>query len=304
MNILCTTSSWDAEFPNGLNIIKNPYKRKLTEEDAIYLFKKYQPVALAAGTEPLTGYVLKSSPSIKVISRCGVGLDSIDLEIAYKLGIKVFNTPEAPTIGVAEHTLALALALMKKVTFLDHSLKCGIWQKCSSTLLEGKVAGIIGCGKIGSYVGNLFKAFGCNIICYDPIIKTENRYHHVNSIDELLEQADIISLHLPLNSETKYIIGERQFKLMKPEAFIINTSRGGLIDENALLIALQEETIAGAALDVFEEEPYNGQLIKFEEKIVLTPHVASNAKELRIKMEKETVENIIKGLQQIGLIQV
>lgn len=300
MKILCTTSSFSVDtFPASLQVIRNPYKRRLTEEEVIELIEKYQPIGLCAGVEPLTRKALEQAKSVKVISRCGIGLDSVDLEAAADLGITVYNTPDAPVVSVAEHAMGLMLGLMRHVNVIDAAMRKQEWVKMKGVLLAKKTVGILGCGRIGTYVAKLLSAFGCKLIGYDPYLQ-EHQYCELLPLNDVLKTADIISLHVPHTRETHYMIGAEQFKMMKPSALIINTARGGLIDENALAEALKSGKIAGAALDVFEQEPYKGSLTELPEKTLLTAHIASSAQEARMKMEQETIDNLLKGLKEAG----
>ncbi|HHW00448.1 MAG TPA: phosphoglycerate dehydrogenase [Clostridiaceae bacterium] len=301
MYILTTTSSFSInEFPDGLNVIHNPYKRKLTGDEIKDLIIKYQPVGIIAGVEPLTREVMMAAENLKVISRCGIGIDSVDMKAAGELGIKVTITPEAPMISVAELTIGLILSIIRKITVLDAGIRKGGWKGPKGNLLWGKTVGIIGCGRIGTYVSRLLKAFGCDVIGYDPYIK-EHEICRMVGFEELLEKSDIISLHIPYTDENKNIIGAAQLKQMKPTCLLINAARGGLIDEDALYEALKNGEIAGAALDCFAEEPYSGPLTKLE-NTVLIPHMGSSATEARIMMEKQALDNLIKGLEEFGII--
>ncbi len=300
-NILTTTSSFSInDFPTGLNVIHNPYKRKLTEDEIKGLIAKYQPVGIIAGVEPLTREVLMTAKKLKVISRCGIGVDSVDLKAAEELGIKVTITPEAPMISVAELTIGLILSLIRKINVLDAGIRKGEWKGPKGNLLSGKTVGIIGCGRIGTYVSRLLKAFGCNVIGYDNHVR-EHEVCRIVGFEELLKESDIITLHIPYTEENKNIIGAEQLKKMKPSCLLINAARGGLIDEDALYEALKNGEIAGAALDCFAEEPYKGPLTKLE-NTVLTPHMGSSAIEARIMMEKQALDNLVQGLKEFGII--
>ncbi len=298
MNILITTSSFGIDcFPPGLEVIYNPYKRKLTEEEVKDLIIKYQPIGMIAGVEPLTRDVMMEAKNLKIISRCGIGVDSVDLEAAKELGIKVRITPDAPLISVAEHTLALILSLIKKITLLDSKIRKCEWKGPKTNLVSGKTVGVIGCGRIGTYVSKLLKSFGCLVLGYDPYVKEHNICTMVK-FEELISKSDIITLHLPLDSGTKNIIGLKQLKQMKPTALLVNVARGGLIDEAALHEVLNNKEIAGAALDCFVEEPYNGQLLTLDNTI-LTPHMGSSAIEARSMMEQQAVGNLLEELKKL-----
>ncbi len=296
MKVLCTTSTFSAPFPPGYEVIKNPYKRKLTEEEILLLITETNPDALAAGVEPLTESVMKQGANLKVISRCGSGLDSVDLAAAKELGIQVFNTPDAPVVPVAELTISFILAALRNIHSLDREVRGKKWEKYQGALLNEKTIGIIGCGKIGTYVARILKAFGCNVWGFDVAVSNHESCQ-MTDLTTLFKQSDIISLHVPSNQANYHMIGQEAFDLMKQGVILINTARGGLIDEKVLLKELESGKVRFAALDVFEEEPYGGELLSCKENTLLTPHIASSAKEARKKMEEETVKNLLKGLE-------
>ncbi len=301
MNILTTTSSFSADnFPKELNIVHNPYGRRLTEEEVKELISKYRPIGMIAGVEPLTRDVIMSAEGLQIISRCGVGTDSVDLDAAAERGIRVTITPEAPMVSVAELTLGLILNLIRKINIIDREVKRGEWKGSKGNLLCGKTVGIIGCGRIGTYVSTLLKAFGCKLLGYDPYIDT-HEICEITGFDELIKKSDIITLHIPYTEENKNIIGKKQLDNMKPTALLVNAARGGLVDEDALYKALKNGDIAGAALDCFLEEPYKGPLVDLD-NTVLSPHTGSGAVEARLMMEEQAVENLVKGLKEMGML--
>lgn len=294
-NILVTTSSFRANsFPEGYQVIYNPYKRKLTEEELIGLFREYDPEGMIAGVEPITAKALEAAPSLRVISRCGVGIDSIDVDAVQARHIELRVTAEAPTVSVAELTITLILNLMKKVNLLDRSMRAGGWKGPQGALLEGKRVGIIGCGRIGSRVAKLVRAFDAEPLGCDALVKTHPIMQMV-SLDELLQNCDIITLHAPMCPENFHMIGKRQFGMMKKGAYLLNVARGGLVDEAALLEALQDGTLSGAALDCFETEPYSGPLTQMD-SVILSPHMGTSAAECRLKMENDAILNLLNAL--------
>ena len=296
-NILITTEEFMiTNFPEDFVIRKNPYGRKLTEAEADDLIQRHKPLGMIAGIEPLTRKIMEKAPFLKVISRCGIGLDSVDLKAAAELGIKVTNTPDAPTSAVAELAVALMLSVLRKICLVDKKIKVGEWVRPMGSLLAGKAVGIIGCGRIGSYVARLTTAFGCKVLGYDPYIKNSS-FFAVCGLGTLLREADIVSLHIPHTGENHHLINREKIFAMKSGSVLINTARGGLIDEGALYEALLKGHISGAALDCFENEPYSGQLANLD-NVVLTSHVGSNAKEARIIMERQALDNLIKDLVQ------
>lgn len=296
MKILVTTSSFGKADRTPLDALEakcevklNPYGRKLTTEEFIDLSADADGVI--AGVESITREALEKRPNIRVISRCGVGMDSVDIEACKELGVKVFNTPNAPVRSVAELTVTLLLTLLKNVPNMDRSIKSGGWDKLTGLMLEGKKVGVIGMGRIGRRVAELLSAFGTEI-AYSDVVKLDVDYPYMEK-DALLEWADIVTLHT--SASDGYVIGERELARMKRGAYLVNTSRGKFIDEDALCRALSEKRLAGAALDVYREEPYRGPLTALD-NVVLTPHVASSAKEGRVKMELEAVQNLFEGL--------
>ncbi|MBE6094929.1 MAG: hydroxyacid dehydrogenase [Schwartzia succinivorans] len=297
MKILVTTSSFGKadsmplDFLNRFaDVTLNPYGRKLTTEEFIDLSEGMDGVI--AGVEHITAEALQMRPKLKVISRCGVGMDSLDTEACDRLGIKYFNTPNAPVHSVAELTITVLLNLLKKITVMDTKLKHGDWSKETGYMLEGKKVGIIGFGRIGQRVARLLSAFDAEI-AYSDVRKVSDEYLFMQK-EELLQWADVITIHAS-SCDGEYLIGQQELQRMKPTAFLVNTSRGKFIDEEALYTALQEKKLAGAALDVFSEEPYKGNLCELEQ-VILTPHIASSAKEGRAVMEMEAAKNVLKGL--------
>jgi len=275
---------------NDLTITYNPYGRKLRKDEIVELCQN--AVGIIAGTEPLEADVLEKLPNLKVISRCGTGLDSVDLKAAQRLNIKVLNTPDAPTLAVAELTVGLILNLLRKVSIMDIAIRNGKWEKLMGNLLSQKRVGIIGFGKIGQKVAELLVSLGCDVIHYDIMAVDTRTTSKRVELDELLETSDIISIHI---SSKAQIIGKDEFKKIKKGAWLVNAARGGVIDEAELYGALKDGYLSGAALDGFEQEPYTGQLRELD-NIILTPHIGSYAMESRINMELESAKNLLKGL--------
>jgi len=298
MKVIITTSSFTFEdFPEELDIIHNPYKRTLTESEVSAFIQKEKPDGIIAGVEPLTRTVLKKSPNLKVISRCGSGLDSIDLETAKELGIEVFNTHQEVIQSVSEMTIALSLNLLRHIHVMDSNMKKNKWKKMQGSLISGKTVGIVGCGRIGTKTAMLFKAFDCEIICYDPLLMGNSECQLVD-LSTLLTYSDIISLHLPASSASLGFVDESFLNRMKKSSVLINTARGDHVNDEHLYKALVTDIIRGAAIDVFSEEPYSGILSDplIADKIILTPHISSNTIEGRAEMEKKAVENLILSL--------
>ncbi len=219
------------------------------------------------------------------------------MEAASLLGIKVFNTPYGPTQSVAELTVGLMLDLLRRVTAMDRDVRRGTWKKRMGNLLNGKRVGIIGFGKIGQKVAGLLMPFGvelsyCDICACDCSLPAS-----AMAMDELLPWADIVTLHCSAPQSCGALIRAEELSKMKKGSWLVNASRGGLIDEQALYNALKDGHLAGAALDVFDKEPYSGPLAGLD-NVILTPHIGSYAKEGRIEMEIQAAENLLKGLSE------
>jgi D-3-phosphoglycerate dehydrogenase len=306
--ILVTTSSFDVSlFSNfivktqkPIEVVLNPYKRKLSEQEVSELLTE-DVIGMIAGVEPITENVLNNAKSLKVISRCGVGMDSVNLEAAKKLGIIVTNTPDAPTIPVAELTIAHMLNLLRHLSLVNNEIKNSKWEPKMGALLNGKTVGIIGYGRIGRKVASLVQAFGANILVFDIFPVTSYDKIKQVELNQVLINSDIITLHLPYTIENHHIISTEQFALMKPTALVLNISRGGLINETALLEALQNKRIAGAGIDSFENEPYAGPLCQLP-NVLLTAHMGSYAKEARIIQEQDAVKNLFSHLELMNLL--
>lgn len=304
--ILITTSSFGKHDPQviqmleskGFQVVLNPFRRKLTEKEVGDLLEKHEPVGMIAGIEPLTQSVLEQAQSLKAVSRCGIGLDSVDLQAAKQKNIVVTNTPDAPTVAVAELTFGMIISLLRGIHLSNAKIHNGEWFRPYGQLLHGKTVGIIGCGRIGSYLASLLQSFGCTILGCDPACPVNENFTLVDG-EEILKESDIVTLHIPYSSTTHHFINKARIGMMKDGAYLINAARGGLIDEDALYEALKNKKIAGAALDCFEEEPYTGKF-KDLDNILMTGHIGSYARESRILMEKEAVENLLRSLNITG----
>lgn len=252
----------------------------------------------------LNANVIKNLKKCKLIVRYGIGCDNVDLKAAADAGIYVCNAPSYGVYDVAEHAMSLLLACSKRLGYLDSLVRNGIWdveQMGKSRRLEGKTIGFLGFGKIARCVCARTNAFGMKPIVYDPYIdpKCLEEYKAQSvGFDEVLELSDYITLHMPLSDSTKHIIGKSQFEKMKNDAVIINTSRGALIDEVALIDALESGQISGAGLDVFENESnkIDKRILKMQ-NVVLTPHVAWNTFEAVVALHQEVTDNVMRFLQ-------
>jgi D-3-phosphoglycerate dehydrogenase len=250
-------------------------------------------IAIRSGTQ-LTAEILEGQTRLKAIVRAGVGVDNIDVAAATRRGIVVMNTPGGNTISTAEHTMALLLALARNVAKADQSLKSGKWERArfTGTQLEGKTLGVIGLGRVGLAVARRAQGFGMTVLGFDPFMAAEKALEYgvesVVRLDDLWGRCDFLTLHTPLNAETRNLIGAREIALMKPTVRIVNCARGGLIDEAALAEALDRGKVAGAAIDVFEPEPppSNHRLVGHP-LVVVTPHLGASTEEAQVSVAIE-----------------
>ncbi len=272
----------------GYEVILNPYGRSIKPDELGGLAQGI--VGVVAGTEQWDRVAIDGADKLRVISRCGVGMDNVDKGTAAERGIAVCNTPDGPTLAVAELTIGLTLDLLRRVSAMDRELRTGVWNKVMGYLLFGKKVGIVGMGRIGRSVARLFEPFGVTI-AYSDIVEADVPYER-KEYAALLGWADIVTFHI---SGSKQLLSEKELSVMSPGTFLLNVARGGIVDEMALLAAIQSGHIGGAALDVFESEPYEGPFVN-EENVILTPHIGSYAREARISMEISAVENLLKEL--------
>ncbi|MFZ8791674.1 MAG: hydroxyacid dehydrogenase [Thermosphaera aggregans] len=256
---------------------------------------------LIVRSKPLvTRKVIESADRLKVIARAGVGLDNIDVKAAEERGIALINAPESSTQSVAELAIGLMLAVARKIAFSDRRMREGYWAKkeAMGVELSGKTLGVIGAGRIGSAVARIAKyGFNMHILYYDVVCRDDLNKElgaECVSIEELLKRSDIVTIHVPLLPETRHMINEEKLRLMKKTAILINTSRGAVVDTAALVKALSEGWIAGAGLDVFEEEPLSMEhpLTKLD-NVVLTPHIGASTKEAQEKAGVEVARKIV-----------
>ena len=283
----------DMLLQSGFQVVNNPFGRKLTKTELLQILPGI--TGLIAGLESLDREVLEKS-NLKVISRCGSGMSNVDIEAAKELGTKVFSTPYGPTQAVAELTIGVMLSLLRMVPQMDRDLHEGKWRKRIGLQLAGKTIVIIGFGRIGQRLAMLLAPFKTRILAVDPYLADCGKDVELVSLNEALPQSDIITIHSGGDSQ---IFGSEQFDLVKAGAFLLNAARGGVVDENALRKALDEGSIAGAWIDTFDAEPYEGPLTRYPQ-VILTPHVGSYTFECRKQMENEAVENLIAALEEEG----
>lgn len=273
-----------------------------TEQDKVIETVKDAEVILFTDVS-LNKEVIDSLEKCKLIIRYGIGYDNVDIKRAAERGIIVCNAPNYGVVDVAEHAMSLILACAKRLVYMNDCVRNNFWNinaMGSSSRLAGKTIGFVGFGKIARCVCERANAFQTKAIVYDPYINTEclKEYSAESvSLDELLGRADYVSLHLPLSDRTHRMFGEKEFMKMKKSAYLINTSRGALINEPELLEALEKGVIAGAGLDVFEDESGNiDKRFFYMENVILTPHVAWNTIEAKEALHKEVTDNVIRFL--------
>ena len=276
----------------GFEVIPNPYGRKLTEDEIILHLQEVD--GLLAGLEPLNTTVFKSCPKLKAIARVGIGMDNVDLGAAKAAGIKVSNTPEGPTEAVAEMTLAAALALSRSILPANNALHQKRWSKSIGRGIKNTRVLIIGYGRIGRRVAELFHDFGAQIMVCDPLMKQEDLRNDMQLVEltQGLKSADIITLHAAGNNP---ILTSAEFQAMKKGMIILNSARSNLIDEKALIEVLDMGKVASAWLDVFPKEPYTGKLTEYEQ-VLLTPHMSTYTVQCRKDMELAAVNNLLHDL--------
>lgn len=260
-------------------------KTKITPEELVKVIGEYDAIVVRSRTK-VTADVLRATKNLKVAARAGVGLDNIDVKEAEAKGVKVINTPEAPSVAVAELTIGFMLSLARAIPLADRKMKSSEWIKSTLTgsELRNKTLGIIGFGRIGYQVAKRAKAFEMKVLAYDVALEKLMDYvkevgAEATTLQQLLKRSDFITLHVPLLPQTRHMIGEKEISAMKNGAYLINTSRGGIIEEEALKKALKSGKLAGAALDVFEEEPPKDTSLSGLDKVVCTPHIGAQTEE-------------------------
>lgn len=292
--VLITTVPFGAADPAPLNLLRehgvrytvNPFGRRVGPEELVELLRDKS--VLIAGTEPITAGTLAAAPNLRLIARVGIGLDSVDLAAARRRGVRVTYTPDGPSAAVSELTIGQMLSLLRGITAADRLMRAGSWQRRMGRRLATCTVGVIGAGRVGSHViEHLARGFpGVRILANDTAASAMAADAPVGWVDKgtIYREADVVTLHVPLTPSTRGMIGAGELSSMKPDAFLINTSRGGIVDEAALAGALRAGTIAGAAVDVFEHEPYSGELTELE-TCLLTCHMGSMSEDCRARME-------------------
>ncbi|MCL5266626.1 MAG: phosphoglycerate dehydrogenase [Bacteroidetes bacterium] len=265
----------------------------------------YDALIVRSGTK-VTADIIAEAKSMKVIGRAGAGVDNIDVSAATRKGIVVMNTPGGNTVSTAEHTMALMLSLARNIPQSFHDLQNGKWErkKYMGAELFGKTLGVIGLGKVGREVAFRAKAFGMSVIGYDPLLAADaasNLGLELVSVDDLILRSDFITVHTPLTEETRAILGERAFSICKQGVRVINCARGGIVDEEALLKALESGKVAGAALDVFIKEPPGDNPLFKHPKVIATPHLGASTEEAQEKVAKQIGEQLVDFFKGRGI---
>ena len=278
----------------GVIVVPNPVGRRLTQEETIAFLTGEKLDGLLAGLEPLNRAVLKSAAGrLKAIARVGIGATNVDVVACREMGIKFSFTPEGPTEAVAEMTLAALLCLARNLEPMNRAMHQGEWPKSISRSLGELTVLVVGFGRIGRHVARQLTSMGCQIIVCDPLLPAEAECEFARTtLVEGLSQADVITLHA---SGDKTILGEAEFQAAKQGLILLNSARGELVDETALIRALQSGQVAKAWFDAFWHEPYKGPLLQFDQ-VLLTPHTGTYTRLCRLKMETEAVQNMLRDL--------
>jgi D-3-phosphoglycerate dehydrogenase len=260
-------------------------KPTITKEELVKVVGGYDALVVRSRTE-VTAEIINASKKLRVVARAGVGVDNIDVKAAEDKGVLVINTPEAPSVAVAELTLGFMLSLVREISRADRTMKRGEWIKNQLTgrELRGKTLGVVGFGRIGYQVAKRASAFEMKVLAYDVAIDRVMRYikelgAEPVTLQELLRRSDFVTIHVPLLPETRHLIGEKEIEMMKNGGYLLNTSRGGIVDEEALEKALKSGKLAGAGLDVFESEPPKDTSLSSLENLVATPHIGAQTEE-------------------------
>lgn len=301
----------DALHENGLEILKGcsdlevDVKVGLPVDELKKVIGNYDALAVRSATK-VNDDLLRHAKNLKVICRAGSGVDNIDVDKATEHGVVVMNTPGGNNVTTAEHTMGLILAIARLIPQATKSIKDGLWDKKSFMGVElmDKTIGIIGLGNIGTNVAERARGFKMNVIAYDPLLSKEvalKKGVELVGLDELFRRADFITLHLPLTEKTRHTIGKDEFNKMKKGVFFVNCARGGLVDEVALLDALNSKKVAGAALDVFEKEPPSKDYpLLSHPKVICTPHIGASTGEAQEKVAidcgRQLVDFLVKGI--------
>jgi D-3-phosphoglycerate dehydrogenase len=301
--VLITTSPFAESDPAALLMLEhegiaytlNPFGRRLREAELAELIGPYEVVI--AGTEPVTAAVLDGAANLRLIAHTGIGLDNIALAAARARGIEVTYTPAAPSPAVAEFTIAQMLALLRKTPNADRGLRRGEWDRRIGRRLSGMTVGVIGAGRVGRLVIRHLQGFSPVRILANDLVVDEQFARLTGCVwtdkETIFLEADIVTLHVPLTRHTRGLVGRLELETMKADSILINTARGGIVEEIALARALRERPGFSAAIDVFEEEPYSGELASLE-NCLLSCHMASCTRDCRLQMEMEAAQEVVR----------
>ena len=276
-------------------------KPQISAADLLMEIGSYDALVVRSRTQ-VTPAIIRAGVKLKVVGRAGVGVDNIDLPAAAAAGITVVNSPLAATVAVAEMSLAMMLALARQLPALDASMKIGKWEKSAfmGSELKGKTLGILGLGRIGSQVAGYAAALGMRVMAYNSG-RTAQEIQQLGvqaaSLEEILAEADYLSIHLPLTEETRGLLGAAEFAKLKPGVRLVNTARGGIVDETALCAALDSGQVAGAALDVYSVEPVQPGSIASHPRVIATPHIAAQTQEAQVRAGVAIAEEVLAALQ-------
>ena len=284
---------------NGIDILRQhaevDIRQGLTAAELQSIIGEYEALIVRSQTK-VTSAVIDAADKLRVIGRAGVGVDNIDIEAASRRGILVVNSLEGNIVSAAEHTIAMLLALARKIPRADSQLRSGVWnRRLKGVEIRNKVLGIIGLGSVGVQVAEMAKGLRMNVIAYDLMV-AEGRAKRLGvglvPLEDLLATSDFITIHVPLNPKTRKLISREQLKLMKPSAMIINCARGDIVDEEALYEAVNQGRLAGAALDVFSKEPAQDNILLKSDRVVATPHLAGSAIEAEESASTDVAEQV------------
>ncbi len=283
----------------GVEVVPSPVDRPLQEDELAALLGEVDGVVV--GVDRIGRRALAAGrPRLRVVARNGIGVDTVDVAAATELGVVVTNAPSVNADSVADFTFALLLALVRRVVEADRAVREGRWPRLVGVELRDRCLGLLGFGRIGQRVAERARGFGMRTVAYDPVpdlAAAERLGVRLVSFPEVLAQADFLSLHLPLTPQTRHLLGEEELRCMKPGSFLVNTARGGVVDEAALARALQEGWIAGAACDVFDEEPPRTSPLLQAPNVLLSPHMASHTREAIARASRVAAENVLAVLQ-------
>ena len=293
-------ASLDGALPasSDLQVVYNDSGKRLSE-DQLIAQRPSRCVGIIAGLEPLSRRVLEQYPDLKVIARLGTGMDTVDLSAAKERGIAVVGTPDATTNAVAELTLGLMIAALRGIATADRGIRSGMWTQVQGGLIKGRVVGIVGFGRIGRRVAELAEAFGARVVYFDPFAVGDDP-RRCRTLDGLLDASDIVTLHSPLNDDTRGLIGKAQLQRLREGGLVVNVARGGLVDESALVESVKSGRLC-AAIDCFADEPYTGPLRELD-GVVLTSHIGSLTAETRQEMEASAVRSVVAELRKHGVL--